>query len=262
MTEREWVACQDPDRMLALLIGRASDRKLRLLACACCREALRLSPARAAARGVRVAERAADGAVAETEVAAAAAALEVLLLEAEQDRRGALADYEGDAGSACGCPDCDALAFARGRERNPAADPELGYRALEASAAAEVAGLAAEAVLHALAPSCWREAITAARAVGRQAGTPIEPRVSGLVREVVGNPFRTPPPGPGPYQAGGVIGQLARAVYEEGAFERLPVLADALEEVGCTDAQLLGHLRGPGPHARGCWALDFLLGKE
>jgi hypothetical protein len=42
----------------------------------------------------------------------------------------------------------------------------------------------------------------------------------------------------------------------------MPVLADALEDAGCGDAELLGHLRGPGPHARGCFALDLLTGKE
>ena len=46
------------------------------------------------------------------------------------------------------------------------------------------------------------------------------------------------------------------------AFERLPILADALEEAGCTDAAILGHLRGPGPHVRGCWVIDLLLGKK
>jgi hypothetical protein len=43
---------------------------------------------------------------------------------------------------------------------------------------------------------------------------------------------------------------------------RLTVLADALEDAGCTDADLLGHLRSPGPHVRGCWAVDLVLGKE
>jgi hypothetical protein len=43
---------------------------------------------------------------------------------------------------------------------------------------------------------------------------------------------------------------------------RLSVLADALEEAGCTDPDLLGHLHSPGPHVRGCWALDLILGKE
>ena len=45
-------------------------------------------------------------------------------------------------------------------------------------------------------------------------------------------------------------------------FEDLPVLADLLEEAGCTDAALLGHLRGPGPHVLGCWALDAAVGKS
>jgi hypothetical protein len=43
---------------------------------------------------------------------------------------------------------------------------------------------------------------------------------------------------------------------------RLAVLADALEEAGCADAELLGHLRGPGLHVRGCWAVDSLLGRQ
>jgi hypothetical protein len=57
----------------------------------------------------------------------------------------------------------------------------------------------------------------------------------------------------------GVVRKLALAVYEERAFDRLPILADALEEAGCTDAGLLAHLRRPGVHARGCWALDLVL---
>jgi hypothetical protein len=40
------------------------------------------------------------------------------------------------------------------------------------------------------------------------------------------------------------------------------VLADALEEAGCTDQTILGHLRGPVPHVRGCWAVDLILGKS
>jgi hypothetical protein len=55
---------------------------------------------------------------------------------------------------------------------------------------------------------------------------------------------------------------LAEAIYQERRWQDLPVLADALEEAGCTDARVLEHLRGPGPHARGCHVLDALLGKE
>jgi hypothetical protein len=54
---------------------------------------------------------------------------------------------------------------------------------------------------------------------------------------------------------------LAQGIYEERAFDDLPVLADALEEAGCDQPDLLAHLRGPGPHVRGCWAVDLLLGK-
>jgi hypothetical protein len=66
----------------------------------------------------------------------------------------------------------------------------------------------------------------------------------------------------------GAVSQLARAAYEdrrlpEGHLDpaRLAVLADALEDAGCADADLLGHLREPGPHVRGCWAVDLILGK-
>jgi hypothetical protein len=55
---------------------------------------------------------------------------------------------------------------------------------------------------------------------------------------------------------------LARGIYEERAFDRLPVLADALLDAGCEAADVLAHCRGPGPHVRGCWVVDLLLGKE
>jgi hypothetical protein len=55
---------------------------------------------------------------------------------------------------------------------------------------------------------------------------------------------------------------LARVAYDDRCFEELPLLADALEEAGCSDGELLGHLRGDGEHARGCWVLDALLGRE
>jgi hypothetical protein len=60
---------------------------------------------------------------------------------------------------------------------------------------------------------------------------------------------------------GGTVPKLAASIYEERAFDRLPILADALEEAGCDAAELLTHLRGPGPHVRGCWAVDLVLGK-
>jgi hypothetical protein len=55
---------------------------------------------------------------------------------------------------------------------------------------------------------------------------------------------------------------LSRTAYEERRFEDLPLLADALKEAGCTDEAILAHCRGPGPHVRGCWVVDLVLGKE
>ncbi|QEL19808.1 hypothetical protein [Limnoglobus roseus] len=55
---------------------------------------------------------------------------------------------------------------------------------------------------------------------------------------------------------------LAESAYEDRAFDRLPILADALEDAGCEDEAVLNHLRGPGPHCRGCWVVDLVLGKS
>src|SRR5262245_10368130 len=54
---------------------------------------------------------------------------------------------------------------------------------------------------------------------------------------------------------------LARVAKNECQFDVLPVLADALEEAGCTDQIILDHLRRTGPHVRACWAVDLLLAK-
>jgi hypothetical protein len=85
----------------------------------------------------------------------------------------------------------------------------------------------------------------------------------GLLREVVGNPLCRSRVDPA-WLAwnGGTVPKPAQAIYDGRAFERLPVLADALEDAGCADQQILSHCRQPGEHVRGCWVLDLLLGKE
>jgi hypothetical protein len=86
---------------------------------------------------------------------------------------------------------------------------------------------------------------------------------SGLVREVLGNPFRPITLLPAILaRHDATIQRLAGPMYDALVFDRLPLLADALEDAGCTDAELLGHLRGPGPHVRGRRALDLVLGKS
>ena len=80
-----------------------------------------------------------------------------------------------------------------------------------------------------------------------------------LVRDIFGNPFR--PVTADPSWLTSTVVQLAGGIDAERAFDRLPILADALEDAGCDSADVLGHCRGPGPHARGCWVVDLLLGK-
>jgi len=88
-----------------------------------------------------------------------------------------------------------------------------------------------------------------------------------LIRCIFGNPFRpvvldvawrTP-----------TVVALATAAYDNRILlanslspDHLAVLSDALEDAGCDNDDILSHLRGPGPHVRGCWVIDLLLGKE
>jgi hypothetical protein len=84
-----------------------------------------------------------------------------------------------------------------------------------------------------------------------------------LLRDIVGHPFRIVSHDSSWLAWNdGTIPKIARAIYDERAFERLPILADALEDAGCDNADILTHCRGPGPHVRGCWVVDLLLGKQ
>jgi len=109
--------------------------------------------------------------------------------------------------------------------------------------------------------------ITALNAIlGRSRGRKFDEAavVASLFRDILGNPFRRLLGIDASVLAWneGTVPRLAQAIYDEHAFDRLPILADALEEAGCRDADMLYHSRGPGPHARGCWVLDLILGKS
>lgn len=84
-----------------------------------------------------------------------------------------------------------------------------------------------------------------------------------MLRCIVGNPFLAVAIDQGclAWQDGTVV-RLAQAIYDDRAFDQLPILADALEEAACTDEWILSHLRFPGSHVRGCVAVDVLLGKS
>jgi hypothetical protein len=81
-----------------------------------------------------------------------------------------------------------------------------------------------------------------------------------LLRCLTGTPFR-PTPSVAVFLTPGVAA-TARSIDEQQAFDRLPALADAMTEAGCDDGDILSHCRGGGPHARGCWVVDLILGKE
>ena len=55
---------------------------------------------------------------------------------------------------------------------------------------------------------------------------------------------------------------LARTIYDERVFERMPILADALMDAGCESEEIIKHCQGPGPHVRGCWVVDLLTTRE
>lgn len=105
----------------------------------------------------------------------------------------------------------------------------------------------------------------AAKAVGRTpAAVARELRVqAAILRDIFGNPFRPVKLDPA-WLAwdGGTVKRLAQAIEATQDFGRLAVLSDALEEAGCTDEAILSHLRSPGPHVRGCWVVDLVLGKS
>jgi hypothetical protein len=224
----------DPQEMLGFLAGRASERKLRLFACACVRRAWRLLEDRRGRHAVEVAERYADGQATGEEMAAARAAVRT----AAEDAWAAALDAE------------DARAVALFAAREAAWDTAwyAGWAAARGAA--------------------WAAAMVPARGAARAATW--DAALVALLRDLFGNPFRPVSVDPAwlAWQ-GGTVARLAQAAYDErdlpsGRLDpaRLAVLADALEEAGCSDPALLGHLRSGGEHARGCLAVDALLGKS
>jgi hypothetical protein len=204
--------------------GRASDRKLRLFAVACCRRLLHLRWPDTVQESLEVAVRFADGQAGADDLRRAAA---------DAARYGGgfpLGLRAGAVVRACG-PDAREAASATGQV----------VSALYVAAGRSQSVRRAEAAEH-----------------------------GDLLRCLFGNPFRVPAtlgPAALSWNDGSVV-RLAWAAYEERSWAdgtldntRLAVLADALEEAGVNDNPLLEHLRGPGPHVRGCFVLDAILGK-
>lgn len=246
MTEADWLACPDPEPMLAFArgeppprcvgvwwFGGGLGRKLRLFATACgrrCWPLLRDDRSRAA---LEVVERFADGNALPGELTR----VWIVASQATDEAEVARAQGGGD------------------------------HTALDWDATAEAA-----AVVSLATHQSSFEAASWASHFARWCGAP-----SGgmwradLLREIFGPlPFRPMSVDPS-WLAwdGGAVLALAQAAYDErelpsGRLDpvRLAILADALEDAGCDDADFLSHLRNMGPHVRGCWVVDLLLGKE
>jgi hypothetical protein len=205
MTAEEWQECADPKPMLVFLRGKVSDRKLRLFACASCRQIWSMHD-QIGKRAVEFAERHAEG--------------------------------EGTADE---------------------------QSSIESLAWWGADGLNYEA------ESIWFAGWAAHSAVS---GNPIETvafvtkaieniddivLLCGLVKDIFGNPFR--PVALDPRWLSCTVVDFARAIYDERAFDQMPVLADALVDAGCDNEEIIAHCLSKGPHVRGCWVVDLLLGK-
>jgi hypothetical protein len=253
MTEAEWLACTDPTPMLEFLRGKASDRKLRLFAVACCRRTglgFRIDTLYQDA--VELAERHADGSSLPPGTLAAAAAA----ADSEHRASAMWSLYEPDSDPARLTAEVDALTVGL-----VGAKPSWDH------------GLAAEVFAVAFAPGTYSDSPGNVPRKGKPhfktreaARTFFLREQAALLQDIFGNPFR--PVTLSPAWLTRQVVTLAQAAYDERELPagtlgsaHLAVLADALEEAGCTGKTILDHLRGPGSHVRGCWALDAVLGK-
>jgi hypothetical protein len=227
VTETEWQAAADWNRMLNQVRPQARTRQLLLLGVALCRHIWDRLPDDDCRRAVEAVERLADHPRVDDEDSAIAAEADAAMERLQEGyARFHQADDPGPRGGYIAATTCAGLWH----------DPG-GLIEWTALAAAIAAAGAAEG-------PAW-EAERRAQA--------------GLLHEVFGNPFR-PVAADRSWLTSGVVG-LARGIYQDRAFDRLPILADALQEAGCAHADILAHCRGPGQHARGCWVVDALLGK-
>jgi hypothetical protein len=217
MTEADWSACTDPEKMLEFLrrSGKLTPRKGRLFKVALCYRIWHLIIDERSRKAVEIAEKFAEGDASLNE------------LESAYDHA-----FE--------------VAHALEESKNPT------WFAFKSAA------WAADLTSH---PQ-WvggGVALEAAKAMGRENEQACQVE---LFRCICGNPFRHVSVDRDWLNwHDGAIPNLAHAIYDERAFDRLPILGDALEDSGCHDADILGHCRQPGPHVRGCWVIDLLTGR-
>lgn len=224
MTETEWLESAAPTKMLEFLKGKASDRKLRLFAVACARSCWHLLSDQRSRDAVESGERVADTSETSNE-------LESMYREAWAAVPLVGSDLHMSA------------ARAAGRTVQPNAHDASRY-AVNEIVELHANSMEDEEGEHAY----WKGKANA------------EGMLASALRDIFGNPFR--PVIVDPSRLNHDIIDLARLIYNERAFNRMPELADALQAAGCADEDILKHCRGTGPHVRGCWVIDVALGKS
>jgi len=226
MTEAEWLASADVDPMFIALGSSASPRKLRLFAVACCRR--QPKPRRTGAWGEQAEDTAewfCDGAA------------------TPNDMRRAQHDVERHLYLEAGEPVYEAGFWACSEDIGSCARRAAFY------AANIVGGTVLDEP-----PAAFVDRYEAVRKVERQFQCE-------LLRDIFGNPFRPVAFDPAWRTDTAVI--LAKQVYERREFSALPILADALQDAGCENEDVLLHLRdAKRVHVRGCWVLDLVLNRE
>lgn len=258
MTETEWLRQGDPDRMIAYLQDRVGERKLRLLACAYARHSWELLTDPRSRKAVLDAEEFADGRL-------TAEALQ----QAEEDVR---AEY-----TAAAVIFRSKLAASGGAEWQWTDQGRMAFAPLLLLSIAFFAAGRPKSWSDEKRTPAWLAACDAQQSLSRYlfesagafrtshpnwASSCEESRrlLAGYIYEIIHNPFR--PIAVEPSWLTSDVLALATGIYQDRAFDRLPILADALEDAGCDSPEVLDHCRGPGPHVRGCWLVDALLGKR
>jgi hypothetical protein len=230
MIEREddWLSSTDPQAMLNYLEGKTTPRKLRLFACALARRCwplLRDPRSRAALEG---GERFADGRANDIEIESLREPAQAAVYDAPLFLAPA---HE----AAWAVTEEDALEAARAAVR------ATRQQAVRDAAYSGVPGRDEQTAVN--------EAIAAESVQQCE-----------VVRHVFGNPFRPSPIAPAWLRWNdGIVVKIARLIYDEGRFEEMLFLADALADAGCCNEAILSHGHSHQEHVRGCWLLDGVL---
>jgi hypothetical protein len=253
MTEAEWLACQEWQPMLVFLSGRLSDRKAKLYVCAGLRSLWELLFDEGSRMAVEVAEKDADGNASAGEISTARWCAECPTFGNNFEPafiRESIREY-GLSESEKRLLEMSVYTLDDLHQDKPPGDERTRFRLRNLAYVAyeNLDGI--------------REGQFDPYLIEHISRVDVWPK-GALVREIFGNPFRPLPalPPSVPSWNDATVPKIAAVIYDERAFDRLPVLADALEDAGCVDDAILTHCRSGEEHFRGCWVVDLLTGRS